>query len=348
MVPLDFSGSRIEKIITHLVGNKALEDGIQYSSHESMVEEATKEYLKEYFLQGFNPLDWYAFKHSVDLTLNTVYSLSAKLFSDPEEFIMASKEMAKELYDSSQHPKIKTGEFNLVYFKDIQYGDEILDGIGLFKSETKVPFIKMHAEDVRYRIDHGLGYRVDGIDKAAIILNSDKEDGFRVLTVDHTNKSAEASYWKDQFLKLEAIHNEFHQTKVVMDIAKTFMNDHVKDTFDLSRAEEIDLLNKSGDYFKTADQYEPEAFAEAVFDNPQMASNFQNYNKQYLSENNFELDDDMKLSEDAVKKYGRVFKSVLKLDKNFHIYIHGDKNMIIRGREVDGRKFYKIYYQNEN
>ena len=28
---------------------------------------------------------------------------------------------------------------------------------------------------------------------------------------------------------------------------------------------------------------------------------------------------------------GRVFKSVLKLDKNFHIYIHGDRNKIERG-----------------
>ncbi len=347
MLPLDFSGTSIDKIITHLVGNKYLEDGINYSNHESIIEETTKEYLSEYFLQGFTPLDWYAFRHSVDLSLNTVYSLASKLFASQEEFISSSKELAKELYDSSLHPKIKTGEFNLVYFRDVQYGDEILDAIGLFKSETKVPFIKMHPEDDRYIHRHEFGYKIDGIDKAAIIFNTDKEDGYRILTVDHTNKNAEAAFWKDEFLKLEAVHNEFHQTKVVMDIAKSFMTDHVKDTFDLSRAEQIDLLNKSGDYFKTHDQYEPESFAEEVFDNPQMASNFQNYNSNYLSENNVQLDDQMKLSEDAVKKYGRVFKSVLKLDKNFHIYIHGDKDKIERGRETDGRKFYKIYYENE-
>jgi len=39
---------------------------------------------------------------------------------------------------------------------------------------------------------------------------------------------------------------------------------------------------------------------------------------------------------------------VLKLDKNFHIYIHGDRNLIEQGEEPDGRKFYKIYYEEES
>ena len=42
-----------------------------------------------------------------------------------------------------------------------------------------------------------------------------------------------------------------------------------------------------------------------------------------------------------------LFKSILKLDKNFHIYIHGNSELIRRGEEKDGRKFYKIYFENE-
>jgi hypothetical protein len=48
-----------------------------------------------------------------------------------------------------------------------------------------------------------------------------------------------------------------------------------------------------------------------------------------------------------VKKQARVFKSVLKLDKNFHIYIHGNRELIEQGVEKDGRKFYKIYFEKE-
>ena len=60
-----------------------------------------------------------------------------------------------------------------------------------------------------------------------------------------------------------------------------------------------------------------------------------------------DLDDRFTISADAVKKQARVFKSVLKLDKNFHIYIHGDRNKIERGVDEAGRKFYKIYYEQE-
>jgi hypothetical protein len=42
-------------------------------------------------------------------------------------------------------------------------------------------------------------------------------------------------------------------------------------------------------------------------------------------------EDGFSISAEAVKKQSRVFKSVLKLDKNFHIYIHGDKELIERG-----------------
>jgi predicted transcriptional regulator len=36
------------------------------------------------------------------------------------------------------------------------------------------------------------------------------------------------------------------------------------------------------------------------------------------------------------------------IDKNFHIYVHGNRNLIEQGIDETGRKFYKIYYQEEN
>jgi hypothetical protein len=49
----------------------------------------------------------------------------------------------------------------------------------------------------------------------------------------------------------------------------------------------------------------------------------------------------------AVKKQAKIFKSVLKLDKNFHIYIHGNRNLIEKGIDEDGRKYYKIFFESE-
>ena len=78
-----------------------------------------------------------------------------------------------------------------------------------------------------------------------------------------------------------------------------------------------------------------------------MISSFQDFDTTYRIENTVELDDKFEISNQAVKKQSRIFKSVLKLDKNFHVYIHGDKDLIEKGTDNDGRKFYKIYYENE-
>ncbi|MCB0771369.1 MAG: nucleoid-associated protein, partial [Flavobacteriales bacterium] len=60
-----------------------------------------------------------------------------------------------------------------------------------------------------------------------------------------------------------------------------------------------------------------------------------------------DIQDNFEISAQAVKRQARIFKSVLKLDKNFHIYIHGDRNKIEHGVDESGRKFYKIYYEQE-
>jgi len=61
------------------------------------------------------------------------------------------------------------------------------------------------------------------------------------------------------------------------------------------------------------------------------------------------FDDEFSISTNAVKKQSRVFKSVLKLDKNFHVYIHGNKDLIEKGFDSGmGMHYYKIYFEEEH
>ncbi len=44
----------------------------------------------------------------------------------------------------------------------------------------------------------------------------------------------------------------------------------------------------------------------------------------------------------------KFFKHVMKLDKNFHVYVHGNPELIERGFDEQRQmKFYKLYYTNE-
>ncbi len=71
-------------------------------------------------------------------------------------------------------------------------------------------------------------------------------------------------------------------------------------------------------------------------------------NNDYENEFDTEITDSFEISNAAVKKQARVFKSILKLDKNFHIYIHGSKEMIERGfDEEKNLNYYKVYFKEE-
>jgi hypothetical protein len=80
---------------------------------------------------------------------------------------------------------------------------------------------------------------------------------------------------------------------------------------------------------------------------PEVIDSFNRYKSAYQQEHEIDIADDFTISESAVKKQARTLKSVIKLDKNFHIYIHGNRNLIAQGADENG-KFYKIYYQEEN
>ena len=347
MTNIDFTEVKIDQIITHHIGNRLEEEGIALSEEASNVGEETYSYLLKYFLHPFELLDFYQFSHSVELEMNEVFILSKKTFADQSSFVQNSQNIAKLLYEHSEHPKIKEGELNVVYFKEVDFNGEWVDAIGIFKSETNVPFLKMQEEERNYSIEHEFGFALKGIDKACLIVNFEAEDGYRVLIKDHRNKGNEAQYWKDDFLQLKSISDDYSNTKELMDITKEFVTKQMPEEFEVERTDKIDLLNRTMDYFKQNESFDKETFEQNVFQDEEVINSFRIYDNSYREENELEESNNFTISDQAVKKQTRSFKSVLKLDKNFHVYIHGDKNLIEKGVENDGRKFYKIYYENE-
>jgi len=348
MNKIDFSQVELHNVITHRVGNKLRDENIKLTEESTFYSEETKEFILRYFLLPVKSEEFYEFTHSVKLDMNDVYSIVKNIFNEQSEFINHSKDLAKLLYENSMHPKIKGGELNIAYFTNVVLDDEIVDAIGIYKSETDVPFLKMKIGKAKYNINHEFGFEIKGVDKGCIIFNSSPASGFKVLVIDNSNKSIEAQYWKDDFLKLKPIANEFHQTNQFLGIAKNFVTKQLDEEFEVSKADKIDLLNRSVDYFKTHENFDKNEFENEVFQDSGIIESFRSFDNNYRQENEIKLTDNFEISPQAVKKQARVFKSVLKLDKNFHIYIHGNKDLIEQGVDKDGRKYYKIYYEEES
>jgi len=348
MTTLDLTQVELEYLITHHVGNKLRDEKYILSGEATSVDEETKGFLLKYFLSPFKAEEFYSFAHPVALESNDIFAVAENIFSNRDGFIDESQKIAKLLYEQSMHPRIKEGELNIAFFSNVVLDEQMLDAIGIFKSETDVPFLKMKSQNQKFIINHDYGFEIKGIDKACIIFNTDKQEGYKVLIIDHTNKSVEAQYWKDDFLKVKPINNEFHQTNQFLGIAKNFVTKQLGEEFEVSKADKIDLLNRSVEYFKTHENFDKKEFEEEIFQSNEIINSFQNFDSTFRQEHEIELSDNFEISAQAVKKQAKVFKSVLKLDKNFHIYIHGDSELIEQGVEKDGRKYYKIYFQQES
>lgn len=347
MTTIEFSEVRLHNLITHQVGNKSREENISLSAKESVIDDKSRELLLEYFLLPVKVEEVFSFTHSVELEMNEVFSVARQMFGSREHFVEQSQSLARLLYDKSLHPKIKEGKLNVTYFTKVLFDDEYVDAIGIFKSEKDVPFLQMKQGDAVFNIDHQYGFDLKGTDKGCIILNTAGEQGYKLLITDSISKAAEAQYWKDEFLQVKATSNEYHQTNQFLSIARDYINNKLSDEFEVTRTDKIDLLNRSVEYFKSRETFEKDEFEGEVLQDNNIIESFQNFNAFYSKEHEVEVASSFDISPGAVKKQARVFKSVIKLDKNFHIYVHGDKELIEQGTDASGRKFYKIYYKEE-
>ncbi len=344
MIQLD--SLNIAKLILHNVGNKFNDDGMLLSKRELTFDDLVGALLSKYFSNSFKIEQLFRFYNSVDISFNEVNGIVSKIFEKPQSFIEQSVALAKLLYEQSNHPKIKGGEFYAVYFKDCIIDGKTVDAVGLFKSENKDTFLKVYPSGDGFEIESQQGVNINKLDKGALIFNTEKDNGYVVAVVDNTNKGAEAHYWIDDFLHVRQRKDEYYNTQNVMTLAKNFVVKELPKTFDVSKADQADLLNKTTQFFKEKDTFDMDEFANEVISQPEVIDSFNQYKESYAKERNIEFSDSFSISDTAVKKQVRAFKSVIKLDRNFHIYIHGDRQLIEQGEDNKG-KFYKVYYKEE-
>ncbi len=348
MITFDFTETVIEKLITHHVGNKRKDEELILSSDLSLFNEETSIHLEKYFLSQFKPVDFFNFSHPVELEMNDMYVLIRKIFANKELFIEESMNIAKLLYQHTNHPNIKAGEFNVVYFSEIVYEDVVLDAIGIFKSETNSAYLQMKNKGVNFKISHDFGYDPKKIDKACIIFNIDEDSGYSILNIDNATTQADAQYWINDFLGLMPSDDAYHNTKDILHITKKFITKELQKEHSVEKTEKIELLNKTLDYFKNNQTYDKQGFEQEVFQNQEIIQSYRTYDAEIREEMDLPKKQSFEISDQAVKKQARIYKSVLKLDKNFHVYIHGGKDLIKKGTDSDGRKYYKIYYEKES
>lgn len=348
---IDFSRAQLTNYILHGVGNKGL--GEELNLTEKLIE-FTDDFVKEttlrYFLTPFKTDVYYEFKGKIDISLDSVANVCEDMFSSRKDFIELSNKIAKVLYNQSMHPKIAGGELHVCYFKDAVCDGELVDAIGLFKTERQETFIKIEPIGSEYAIDTQSGIDIHKLDKGCLIFNTDKKDGYKLSIIDINNRVAEcALYWEEDFLNAKIKTNAYYHTSNFIDTSRGFCEEILTEANNVSKEEKMMMLNKSVSYFKEKEKFDLKDFEKEVLIQPEIIEAFNEYREDYHKRMDLVSADAFDVSATAVKKNNKYMRTIVKLDKNFHVHIHARHEYIEKGfDEEKGLKYYKLFYVNED
>ena len=339
-----FLEADVQTLCVHRVGNTQVHEGLTLSNTCLNINDELKKVLLKYFIGSFQSEELFSFFHDSDLSLNEVYTYCSSIFDNPDNLFDVSVNLAKHLYSKSTHPNIKTGEFYVAHLTNCRVENQLVDAIGLFKSERKDTFLQVFPRGHNFEIKCERGVNINKLDKGCVVFNTNRENGYLAAVVDNTNKGADAKYWTESFLRVRSRKDSFSQTQQMLSLCKSFVSQLPEMN---GKAVKANLMNRTVEAMKD-ERVDVNTFAEKVFKEPDLVSNFKQFKEVYQKQRDIEMDDSFVPSSDAVKRVAMGSMTTIHLDKNFDINIHGGEEFLERGYDEErGMYYYRLYFKEE-
>lgn len=347
---LNLFSARIEHLSVHRVGNKSRNENCFLSQEPYTVDDEMMPLLKEYFLKPFRDKEesYYQFKHDTDLEFHELYQMLRDGFNNPLKMHDVSKKITKYLFDQSKHQHIKSGEVYIAYFENALVDNQKVEAIGIFKSELKHDFLQFdqNPENIKPRLEQGV--HLNKLDKGALILNVEKESGYKVMSID-SNKY-DTKYWLEEFLGIDYFADENFYTKKYLKFCENFAKDVVRPAED--KQQEMMFMNKAVNHFASNTDFEETKFLNEVLDNPQLHPEFVNYKTEKAPKYSLEDTSSFPISNTAVTSARKKMKNVINLDTHVQIkmdFVNSDtaEKYIEKGWDEDRQMYYYLVYFNK-
>ena len=352
---INLYNAQIENLFIHRVGNKSRAEGCFLAAEPTQLTDETTPLIKEYFLKPFREKEenYLKFFHEVDLEFNLLYAAVKAVLSmgptNPERFRSFTGDVARHLYEQSSHPHIKAGEVCICHLSNIMIDNEKTNAIGIFKSEIKQDFIQFAKHANRLDIMLQQGVNLSRLDKGCLIINSEAEEGYKILSIDQ-NKY-DTKYWLDNFLGVVEFEDSKYQTKKYLKFCQNFAKDVVLPAED--KKESVMFMNSAFDHFAKNDEFDEDQFLNR-FKNPDLVPEFRNYKTEKAPKYKIEDLSTFPIDNKAVTESRKKFKGVIELDTNMTIKMDfvnaesADKFLEKGWDEERQMYYYLVYFNKEN
>ncbi|MCW5515965.1 nucleoid-associated protein [Muriicola sp. Z0-33] len=342
--------TQIESVSLHRVGNKNKGEQIFLSETTYALDDEISGLLKEYFFKPFREKEenYYRLTHEVDVEFNEVYKAVCEIFAQPGSCHLNSKKLARHLYEQSSHPHIKSGEVYVTYLTDVVLDNVKTDAIGIFKSELKQDFLQFKEEGKNLNIDILQGVNINKLDKGCLIFNTNKEEGFKVLSID--NNRYDAKYWLEQFLDVVPLTDDNFYTKNYLKFCQNFAKDVVLPAED--KQQEVLFMNRAVNHFAKNDAFEESNFLNEVMENPELIPEFKHYKVEKGPKYSIEDVSNFEIANKAVSDTRKKIKNVIELDTNVQIKLdfinpESAEKFVEKGWDEERQMYYYLVYFNK-
>jgi len=346
---VNFNKAVLESISLAKVGNQQRGEALRTSKELCKFDEEDKDMLTVAFLKPFKNLERYQFQHASSLDLHEMHSYACTIFDQEDRFLTYSRKIARQLYENSKHPNIKSGDLCVAFLKGIQVGGKPCNGISIVKAETSVPFLEISDKDGDLMLTTHNGIYPEKIDKGCLILDYERDGGLLVYTFD--KGGADTNFWVRDFLGAKARKDDDFKTKQYAKMCVEFADEGLPE--DMNPEEKYRVANDAMTYFAEKDQFNTEHFQEEVLQKPEIVEKFSKFKDNYADEDGEPLADEFEINKRIAKQAGSKIKSSLKLDTGVVLkfspeFAERSEEIMERGfDEKMGMKYVKVYYHEE-
>ncbi|WP_299209476.1 nucleoid-associated protein [uncultured Dokdonia sp.] len=347
---INLYNAQIESLSIHRVGNKSKAEGLFVSNDPYPLSDEITPLVKEFFFKSFREKEenYYRFDHETDLEFHTLFGIAQKVFENPSATHLLSEEIAKHLYDQSEHPHIKAGELYIAHLENVMIDNIKTDAIGIFKSELKQDFLQFRESGSNLEMFLEQGINLNKLDKGCLIINHKAEEGYKILSVD--SNRYDTKYWIENFLGVEIFEDDNFYTKKYLKFCQDFAKDVVLPAED--KKEEVLFMNRAVNHFAKNDSFNETAFMNEVMENPELIPEFKHYKTEQAPKYKIEDLTDFHISNKAVSTQRKKIKNLIQLDTNIQIKLdfinpESAEKYVEKGWDEEKQMYYYLVYFNK-
>ncbi|MEC4004942.1 nucleoid-associated protein [Flavobacterium sp. SUN052] len=347
---INLFNTHIESLSIHRVGNKSRNESIFLSENQYGLNDEIVPLLKEYFFKSFREKEenYFQFAHEVDLEYNDMFNLATEIFTNPSSVHEVSKKITQHLFEQSNHPHIKNGEVYVTYLTNVSIDNNVVDAIGVFKSEVRTDFLQFEEKNSNLEMILQEGINLNKLDKGCLIFNHKKEEGYKILTID--SNRYDAKYWLEHFLSVDAFQDENFMTKKYLKFCQEFAKEVVFPAED--KKQEVMFMNRAVNHFAKNDNFEETTFLNEVMDNPDLIPEFKSYKADRGEKYSIEDVTSFPIANAAVSDARKSIKNVINLDTNIQIKLdfinpESAEKFVEKGWDEEKQMYYYLVYFNK-